>query len=249
MDPRLEKAESRRAQSERVLALLTRMRALVAGDLTRADMSKWLAELRPPGSGQRGPFIHQPALSVYESLCLDELWEGQPLVRDVDLRAYLRWLSEGESFHASGDDTLFVLAVDIEEFAAQTRTEAIRWWHSGLGWRVSLQFASPVSGRAYLIHSGLEHPGRIGLHKQDRYDLHEAIVDLFEALAIDEQDVTHLHRDVDLSRLPTWALWREDFNNSGNRFEVARYHSYAKACVQARVFTERDNQTYWVDPA
>lgn len=61
-------------------------------------------------------------------------------------------------------------------------------------------------------------------------------------------DVTHLHRDVDLARLPTWTLWREDFNN--NRFEVARYHSYAKARAQEQVFTDRGHhQTYWVDPA
>lgn len=248
MDPRLETAAERRAHTERVLALVTNLRALLAGHMTRADMSRWLSsELWPPGSGQRGPFIKQPAVSVYDSLSLDERWQGQPLVRDVDLRAYLRWLIDGESLWADGDP-LFVLAIDIEEFAAQTGTDAIRWWHSGLGWWVSLQFGSPVSGHAYVIHSGLDHPGVLGIHKQVHHDRHEAIIDLFEALAIDEQDVTHLHRDIDLTRLPTWTLWREDFNN--NRFEVARYHSYAKARAQERVFTDRGHhQTYWVEPA
>lgn len=248
MSERLERAERRRAQIERVRALAANLRALLAGDMTRAELSAWLHGLRPPGSGQRGPFTAQPAVSVYQSLLgLDERLDGHELVREVDLRAYLRWLGEGECFVAE-DDALFVLERDIDDLAAQTGTCAIRWWHDGLGWWTSLQFCSPASGRPYLVHAELERPTRLGIVKQRSVDWHDAVVDVFEALAIDDGDVSSLHPRIDLARLPAWALLRQDDN--GNRFELARVRSYTKACAQQQMYADRGHkQMYWVEPA
>lgn len=242
----LEKAEQRRVQIERVLALVANLRALLAGRMTRAEMSTWLDELWPPGSGQGGPFRRQPAVSVFDSLALDERWGDALLVREVDLRAYLRWLSEGECFEAD-EDAVIVLDHDIEDFATQTGTEAIRWWHDGLGWWTSLQFCSPASGRPYVVHSELKRPTAMGFNKQKTVDWNDAIVDLFEVLAIDDDDVSFINSQVDLTRLPTWVLKRQDDN--GNGFEMARFRSYAKARAQEQMYTARGHrQIYWVEP-
>ncbi|NJK32877.1 MAG: hypothetical protein HC927_10985 [Deltaproteobacteria bacterium] len=64
---------------------------------------------------------------------------------------------------------------------------------------------------------------------------------------MDDADVGYVHPKVDLAKLPVWALWRQDDN--ANRFEIARFRSYAKAYAQERMFTARGHrQTYWVDP-
>lgn len=243
----LEQAQQHRVQQERVLALVDNLRALLDGRRTRAEVLAWTRELWPPGSDQGGPYRWPEAEVVFDSIWnLAALRGDELVVREVDLRAYLRWLSEGECFHAD-DDQLFMLELDIEEFAAQTRTEAIRWWLDGLGWRASIRFCTPARGWRFVAHSSLERPGWVDFRKRRSDDWNDAIVELFEALAIDDSDVSLIHRQVDLTRLPVWALWRQDDN--GNRIEMARFRSYAKACAQEQVFTDRGHrQIYWVEP-
>ena len=66
--------------------------------------------------------------------------------------------------------------------------------------------------------------------------------------ATDERVFAALHPDVDLTQLPVWALWREDDN--ANKFEMARYRSYAKAIAREKIYRDRGHrQFYWVDPA
>ncbi|MEZ4383911.1 MAG: hypothetical protein R3A79_21445 [Nannocystaceae bacterium] len=240
-------AELRREKIERVRLLIQHLRALLAGELTRDAVQTWLLD-EQARAGRRGPFPSQPALCVYESLLsLDERWGDDFVVREVELRAYLRWLTEGESFRSDGD-ALIALDRNIEEFAAQTGTEAARVWVTGLGWWLSFQFGSPASGRAYVVLADLESPGRVGLHSQVDADRNDAIVDLFEVLAIDERDVEFIHPGVELERLPVWALWREDDNC--NRFEIDRFRSYTKAYAQQQLYDARGHrQTYWVEPA
>lgn len=225
-----------------------KLRALLEGRATRADVTKWTRELWPPGSGQGGPFRSGDAASVFDSIySLDAQWGGDPLVRDVDLRAYLRWISEGDTFFAD-DETLVVLEGDLDVLAARLGGEVIRWWLNGIGWCTELRFCAPARGRAFRAGSMLEKPGSIGISKLRGDVSHDALIDLFEALAIDDEDCKRIAATIDLSRLPVWALWREDDNV--NRFEVARFRSYAKARAQEQIFTARGHkQTYWVDPA
>jgi hypothetical protein len=243
----MEQAEQRREKIERVRLLSENLRALLAGRRTRDEVQAWLLDEQARG-GRRGPFPSQPALCVYESLFnLDERWGDDFLVREVELRAYLRWLTEGECFHSDGD-ALFVLERDIDEFAAQTGTEAARWWVTGLGWWVSLRFCSPASGRPYVVHAELRAPQRLGIHIQVGVDRDDATADLFEVLAVDDRDVTHIHPGVDLEGLPVWALWREDDNC--NRFEIDRSRSYTKMYAQQQLYEARGHrQTYWIEPA
>jgi hypothetical protein len=243
---RLEQAELQRALIARTRDLVANLQALLAGRMTRAVFSTWLDELSPP-KGVRHPFPKQPAFSVWQSLCLAERHEGEFLVRDVELRAYLRWLTAGESWRID-EDPLFGLNEDIEAFAARTGTEAIRWWLDGLGWWVSTRFCSLASGRPYMVDAELRRSTMIAFYAQLGIDPTDAVLDLFEALAIDDSDVTFLDPRVDLARLPVWALMRQDDN--GNVFEIARLRAYSKACAQARVFTDRGHkQLYWVEPA
>jgi len=244
----LEQAEKHRQQTERVRTLVAKLRALLEGQLTRADVMKWTHELWPPDSGQGGPFASGDAACVFDSIyTLDEQWGDGPLVRDVDVRAYLRWLTEGETFVVADDEPFVSLAGDLKALAAKVGGEACRWWFDGIGWYRQLRFCAPASGRPFLAASPIETRDRCEVCIRRGDDPREAIIDLFEALAIDDSDCKDLGPSIDLSGLPVWALWRQDDN--GNRFEVARFRSYAKACLQEQIFTDRGHkQTYWVEP-
>jgi hypothetical protein len=86
------------------------------------------------------------------------------------------------------------------------------------------------------------------VRKQQRDPWRDALLDLFEALAIDDRDVVRFGDEVDLESLPCWALWRSDDN--GNKFEMERSRSYAKAAAQEQLYSARGHrQVYWVEPA
>lgn len=242
---RLEEAEQHRVQHERVVALIEVLRALIAGHKSRAEVLAWARAL--PG-GAQSYFRWGEADIVHTSLCsLDQRRGDAPLVREVDLRAYLRWLSEGDCFLAD-EEQLFTLEHDLDDFAAQTGSEGIRWWFEGIGWWVTIRFCTPARGWPFVALAALDRPGWMDFRKRRSDDWNDAIVELFEALAIDDTDVQLIHPQVELARLPVWVLWRQDDN--GNRFEMARFRSYAKACAQERMFTARGHrQSYWVEPA
>jgi hypothetical protein len=246
---RIQQAREQQEQQARVLALVDNLRGLLDGRKTRAEVLAWTRQLWPSGSDGRGPFHRWPeAATVFDSLWgLDEPWIDGVLVREVDLRGYLRWITEGECFHAD-EDQLFTIELDIDEFAAQIGIEAIRWWYEGLGWWSTIRFCTPAHGRPFVAHSTLSRPGWLDFYKRRSDGFDDSIVDLFEALAIDISDVSFVHAQVDRTRLPEWALWRQDDN--GNRFEMARFHCYAKASAQAQMYTARGHrQLYWVEPA
>jgi hypothetical protein len=110
-----------------------------------------------------------------------------------------------------------------------------------------VQFSAAVSARPFFASTLLGRP-QVAISTQRSDDIHDALVDLFETLAIDDADALQIHPSIDLARLPAWTLWRQDDN--GNRFEMARTRSYAKACAQERMFTARGHkQNYWVEQA
>lgn len=244
---KLERAEQDRKEAELVRTMTTKLRALLDGRVTRAEVTEWTRKLWPPDGGQGSPFKSGAAASVFDSIyALDARWGDDLLVRDADIRAYVRWLTEGESFRAD-DDSVVVLARELEEFAAAVGSETIRWWLAGIGWCAEVRFCAPARQRPFIARSHLDYPGAMGISKQSCDDWYPAIVDLFEALAIDDGDCARINPEIDLSRLPIWTLRRQDDN--GNSFEVARFRSYAKACAQAEIFTTRGHkQLYWVDP-
>lgn len=254
-DARLDQAEYRRVQAERTMILIEQLRGHLAGRSSRADLAAWIRGLGRPVYGQQGPFRWHPACCVFDSLQALELFRGDvPWIREVDLRAYLRWLREGDDLVFFEEAPLITLKRDIDAFATETGTEAIRWFNdmtgleSKLFWWVSTRFAAPPRGRPFYAHGLLEEPGIVDVWKLRSDDWNEAIVDLFEMLAIDDADAVRIDPRVELAKLPVWALWRRDDNN--NSFEMARFRSYAKAGAQAQMYTARGHrQTYWVDAA
>ena len=228
--------------------MLATIEALLAGAMTPAEARAWGQGLLGEAELRRNPFsINPDAAVVFESLlCIGELApSGEPVVREVDLRGYRRWLVDGAAFIGTGDPMVHVVR-DIDALASEVGGEPIRFWNAGLGWFIALRFCAPATGRPFVAFGELDHPGGVSVHFRRDDVASDALVELFETLGIDDRDV-RLHPTLDADALPEWALWREDDN--ANRFEIERYRCYAKAAEQERVFEARGHrQSYWVDP-
>lgn len=64
---KLEQAEQRLAQTEAVRTMIARVRAWLAGRMTRAEMKTWTREFWPPAS-RGSPFSSPDANWVFDSL-------------------------------------------------------------------------------------------------------------------------------------------------------------------------------------
>lgn len=254
VDLRLREAHERFEQARRYRVLVDTVRALLESRMTRAQAKAWTRELWPPDSGQGGPLRSGIAATVFDSLWnIEERDERGDVVREVDLRAYLDWLMRGDCF-LGDDQPLLLLEGDIDEFGKQLGVTPFRHWVDGLGWFLGLRFCATATERPFVARMG-EGPGGpstihrvIEIYKQRSDPWHNAVIDLFETLAIDERDVGWMNPAVELEQLPRWALWREDDN--ANQFEIDRFRSYSKAIAQERMYTARGHrQFYWVDSA
>jgi len=89
----------------------------------------------------------------------------------------------------------------------------VRFWLEGLGLYRSLQLGSLATGRPFFLQSPVGEvygEPQVWITKRAEDDLQAALLDLFETLAIDERDTSHIIDGVDLSLLPVWELWRLD---------------------------------------
>jgi hypothetical protein len=215
------------------------LRALLDGRMTRAQAEAWA---RRPGQ----IFDSPSAAAVFEALAsVDERDDAGELVREVELRAYLDALAGGERFF--GDpDPLVCLRLDLDTLAERVGATPIRWWSMGLGWTRELRFAALASGRPFVAIA--HEPERVDVHTLARAPWRDALVELFEHLAIDEREAIAFGPRVELGELPVWVLWRQDDN--GNQVEMDRFRSYAKAELHERIYTDRAHrQSYWIRPA
>lgn len=216
--------------------MIDMLRALLDGRMTRAQVQGWtLAQANPN-------FDSATAAAVFEALRSVE--DDDTIVSEVELRAYVEALTVGERF--IGDpDPLVCIRMDIEALAEQLGATPIRWWTPGLGWARELSFAALVSGRPFVAVARTEQPDRTYVHKRAGDPWQDALVELFEQLAIDEREAIAFAPEIELAALPVWVLWREDDN--GNRVEIDRYRSYAKAELDERIYTDRGHrQSYWI---
>jgi hypothetical protein len=245
----LEQAERRHRRGRALRSMTATLRDLLEGKLSRVEVKAWTRTLWPENGGQGSPFAWPTASTVFDSIwnITERDRDGRELIRETDLRGYLRWLEIGDDF--VGDrDPLIALAPGIDALAAKIDGgDPIRHWVDGLGWHFELRFVAPATGRPFVASTRAEHEhAPIAVHKRRDDPWREAVIDLFEALEIDERDTRWLHPDIDLAALPTWSLWREDDNC--NRFEMDRFHSYAKAIAQQQMFEARKHrQVYWVE--
>jgi len=217
----LAEAQEHAEQTSRVKTLISKLRGLLA----------WTREMWPPENGQGGPYRWATAAAVFDSIWnLDETWADSELVREVDLRAYLRWLVEGESFHG---EELVYLRCHTEDLAAQVGADAIRWWFHGLGWYTDLRFCRQNRGTCFVAQTQLKRPEHQMIYRRRGDDPHTALIDLFEALAVDERDCMFIHDDIELERLPSWVLSQMI---GGRRSELGRFRSYSKAMARRRAY-------------
>ena len=217
--------------------MLDILRALLEGRMTRAQVQAW-AHARRPAS-----FDSATAAAVFEALLgIDD----EDIVRDVELRAYLDALEVGQRFVGDADP-LVCLRMELDALAEQVGATPIHWWTAGLGWARELSFAALASGRPFVAIARADQPERVYVHKLARDPWQDALVELFEQLAIDDREAIGFDPQVDLAELPVWSLCREDDN--GNQFEIDRYRSYAKAELYERIYTDRGHrQSYWIRP-
>ena len=155
---------------------------------------------------------------------------------------------QAERFVADADP-LFRLPMTLDELAERTQTAPIRQIVDELGRCEILYFCAPASGRPFIARARArgENQSEVFVYKQRTDTWRDAVIDAFETLAIDERDTIGLHPTIELDQLPQWSLWRED--DYSNRFEMDRYHCYAKARALERMFRARGHhQSYWVDP-
>jgi hypothetical protein len=238
-------AERRLAVARRVGELIAKLEEVLDGRSTRAQVMHWARdpqrawpEYRLPGS----------ASAVANALCnLDARgFDGREFVGEHELRVYLDTLRRGESFVGTGEP--FVgLALDIDSFAARLDLRPVHWLDDGVDWSVELQFGVPTSGRAFLAACDARARTPVEIRRQRHVGWRDALTDLFEGLALDEHEVTWWHPEIELVRLPRWALWREDDN--ANQFELERSYSFAKLELRERTMRERGHrQFYWIDP-
>ena len=248
-DP-LQAAGQRHLTSQRVTAMIEQLRGLIEGRKTRAEVVDWARALAVGLPYPTVPFPgHGRAHLVWASLVnAHERHDEGEVVRLGDLRAYLDWLTRGDTFVGTRD-MLVGLPIHVDTLAERTGTTPVRASWSGIGWVPELCFGATVSGRPFAgLGQGLGVGRGTAIHERQGDPWREALIDLFETLAIDERDTTQLREDVDLAQLPVWSFWREDDN--ANRFEIERFRSYAKAEAQVELFRARGHrQFYWVEPA
>lgn len=254
MNRRAMTAEQHAAQAALVREMIELLHDLLCSRINRGDVAAWVDRVWPKGEGGPSPFDQNgTAYSVLLSISgigRDEQ-EGNEAVREQELKAYIRWLSQGRAFF--GDDAPFMtLPGTLSDLSLPTWVEPpVRFWMSGLGWFEVLQLASTATDRAYFVLHSLSTQfdvAQVWFTKRADDDLQAAAFDLFESLAIDERDTLYLDPKVDLSQLGCWELWRLDDNN--NEALIESFHSRAKAVRAQQRFEARGHrQTYWVAKA
>lgn len=242
-------AEQHALMRQRVLDMIRVLVEAIHGRITRADVVAWSRTIWPNGSGQGGPFRrHGTASTVFDSIYnLDR----DDVVREHDLRAYVRWLAEGEALQPD-DAPIAVLHGRPSDWLPTPALDApVRCWIDGLGWHEGVQLACPATGRPLMATSRLEPSNSeraVSIMMRAGDDAREAVLDLFETFAIDERDVVYLDPRVQVATLPVWQLWRLDDN--GNEFQMETFRSRAKALeTQARFEARGHRQSYFVRPA
>ena len=240
-------------QADLVREMCAQMRAYLAGNLGGTALGQWATDVRTPRglSTIRG---HGTAHSVLESLI--NLDDEEREVRRSDVEAYLRWLTEGLQAPLP-DDPLVVLRLTPDEIASVLSLRAVRWWLDGLGWVSEVRFVAPGTGRPFSAGWLDYSPPELGEHLScittDHAQDAQALLDLFDTLALDLSDVPAVHgkpgwnEAISVEELPRWRLMRQDDN--GRRFEIETFSAPRKARERLRSYEAlHHKQIYWLEP-
>jgi hypothetical protein len=166
--------------------------------------------------------IHHPTAAAV----LESVHNAEPLsaaLRHVELRTYLNWLEEGVCFNGTEDD-LVVLSMSPADIGIRLGRDPVLCWERGLGWIWFLQFASPATGRVFVVGSATEGSGRTGVKAQASDDPRDALPDLFETLGLRGDEVVRLGPTARDVPFPRWQLSRA---SGGTEHEIAVFVSYS----------------------
>ena len=172
--------------------MIHRLRSLAAGDATREEVESWALAL--DGKAFAG---YGDANSILGCICsLTQVWGEGPLIRDLDLREYLRALDEGSGF-VGADGPMAGVRRPIEWFEERYQRSATRWDFDGLGFHSYLNFASPATGRAFVACRKLEGPTRIGTQilRRASDNPEHAMTDMLRTLTLSADDVIWAETD------------------------------------------------------
>lgn len=177
--------------------------------------------------------------------------ESQPyILRAVDVVEYLRKLQRGDMTGPVRE--VAMLSMPLPIFAERLGLDTDRYILDQLGWFEYLQFASPGSGRVFVLSRPLEFfdQGRslVEFVPLGPFDPQDVLRDLFETFIVDHEDLVWLADDFDniCESLPRQTLWRQDDN--GNRFAVATFTGARKAEAALQHFAAlKHKQFYWLE--
>jgi hypothetical protein len=231
--------------------LVGRLQALLAGSETHESVEAWARAL---WTGQDSPVAGHPVATGI----LMNLWNaaarerpegesGPYVLRPIDVDAYLRRLQAGEREAPTRE--LGCLRATPADVAARLGRETERDVLNGLGWCDYLQFASPGSGRVFMLERVIDGAARGSwVYAARATDAVDVVRDLFETLAVDLADIEGFASDfvVDITALPRVSLWRQDDNGvravvavfTGRRKAEAALHHYEKL---------QHKQVYWLE--
>lgn len=218
---------------------------LTHGRVARTDVAAWVEKVWPRGEGGEAPFVgHGTAFTVLLSISGIE----EKTVREHDLRAYVRWLTEGEAFLGDSNPFLTLPGTIADLRLPGWIDPPVRFWVQGLGWHESIQLGSAATGRPFFIHADIGFspgPPQVQITKRAEDDLQAAALDVFETLAVDDRDALYLDPRVELAQFTQWEVWRLDDNN--NEALIDTFRCRAKAVLTQQRFEARGHrQTYWV---
>jgi hypothetical protein len=234
--------------------LVAALEAFVRGEKSSAELEAWAHGVWPSTGTQEGPI----ASNALATRMLINAWnadvrEGQiPLLRIDDALAYLSTLRRGV-----GKATPRLIGNAVAPFEQLTQKLAVpteRHVVDGLGWFEFAQFASPATGRSFLLDVPLQ-TASIGFDDTHRVasfyaealgEPRDCLVDLLETLSLDLSDLSWRAEPFDAISLPEWALWRQDDN--GIKTHVSSFTGRCKARAALASFEAlHHKQTYWLE--
>ena len=241
---------------ERTSEMTAKLEAFCAGRETTASLEAWAHALWKLDGTQDGPLrTNSTATAVLidlhnanESEDRDDSTRG-PMFRTLDALECLRELRRGGG--RSTPRELVSVAGPMSMWTATLGFEPIRGVLAGLGWFEFLRFASPGSGRAFVMRNALSrYGGEEAYMPTIATELEgapaECLVDLLETLGIDRSDLTWVADEFEGVLLPEWAVYRQDDN--GVRTRVASFTGYRKArAALSKLEAGKHKQTYWVE--
>lgn len=184
--------------------MISALEDLLDRRISRTDVLDMTRELWPEGSGQGNPFLRNgDASAVFESIRnIDERRGGEWIVRDCDVREYVRWLNEPTTYE--GMREVACVTKSAEEVARALGAAGTRFWFDGLGWYLSFERWSPRSERRFVVLGGLEFETgrRVATIRATHADRADLVDDILVTFGLEERDIV-LSEDFDPGRSST----------------------------------------------